>query len=218
MPTQSPFQTAFTLIELLVVIAIIALLAAIAVPALGKARQSGDRAKCLANMRQLSAAQLSVIGDRNGALGTGLTWYSTELDKYLGITVSSQKKPTYLRLSCPSAMAKFKSLGLTYNVERATYGYNKYLNDTNNTDAVKRLAGLIHPAATIMIGDVPTQNDNQAYKLNLSEDGVAPYHGDKCAICYFDGHAELVDTNFVASMRSTMKTPGSPGSIFWYGQ
>jgi len=163
MPTRIPFQAAYTLIELLVVIAIMSVLAAIAVPAFGKVRESGDRAKCVSNMRQLSLAQLGVIADRGGVLGTGLTWYSTELDKYLGITVSSQKKPTYLRLSCPSAMAKFKSLGLTYNVERATYGYNTYLNDTTDTSAVKRLAGLIHPAATIMIGDVPTQKDNQAY-------------------------------------------------------
>ena len=218
MPTQSPFQAAFTLIELLVVIAIIAVLAAIAVPALGKVRESGDRAKCLSNMRQLSLAQLGVIADRGGVLGTGLTWYSTELDKYLGITVSSQKKPTYLRISCPSAMARLKALGLNHDVERATYGYNAYLSDTNNTSAVKRLAGLIHPAATVMIGDVPMQRDNQAYKLNLSADGVASYHGVKCAICYFDGHAEMVDTNFVASMQSTMTTRGSPGSIFWYGQ
>jgi prepilin-type N-terminal cleavage/methylation domain-containing protein/prepilin-type processing-associated H-X9-DG protein len=219
MPTRSPFQAAFTLIELLVVIAIIAVLAAIAVPAFGKVRQSGDRAKCLANMRQLSAAQLSVIGDRNGALSDpDSTWYSSQLDSYLGIgnRTVEERIQYYPRISCPSALAKFKSLGYTYTVPRASYGYNTYVADTNSV--VKRMAGLVRPAATVMIGDADIRKKKDGFNINLAADSVTPYHGDQCAICYFDGHAELVDTNFVASMQSTRKTPGSPGSIFWNGQ
>jgi prepilin-type N-terminal cleavage/methylation domain-containing protein len=45
---------AFTLIELLVVIAIIAILAAILFPVFARAREKGQRAACLSNMKQIS--------------------------------------------------------------------------------------------------------------------------------------------------------------------
>jgi len=51
-----PTHKAFTLIELLVVIAVIAILMAILMPALKRARESGKRASCQNNVKQLALA------------------------------------------------------------------------------------------------------------------------------------------------------------------
>lgn len=61
----------FTLIELLVVIAVIALLLAIFIPALGRARELGQRAVCLNNLRQLTLAWIQYAEDNDGKLVEG---------------------------------------------------------------------------------------------------------------------------------------------------
>lgn len=55
---SSPVKRGFSLVELLVVIGVVALLVGILLPVLGRARESANRAACLANLRQAHQALL----------------------------------------------------------------------------------------------------------------------------------------------------------------
>ncbi len=86
------FRRRFTLIELLVVIAIIAVLAAMLLPALTRAKETGRRAVCLSQLRQINLAALSFVDDHDGYLPirsehpgmwfTGAGWGSGEFALY----------------------------------------------------------------------------------------------------------------------------------------
>ena len=56
----------FTLVELLVVIAVIAVLLAIFIPVTRAARERGQRAVCLSNLRQLTVAWIAYADDHDG--------------------------------------------------------------------------------------------------------------------------------------------------------
>jgi prepilin-type processing-associated H-X9-DG protein len=79
--------SAFTLVELLVVIGIIALLVGILLPTLGRARESANTVKCMANMRSIGQAMMIYVGESKGVLPIGYVVKNDVIDgnvTYLG--------------------------------------------------------------------------------------------------------------------------------------
>lgn len=75
----------FTLIELLVVIAIIALLLAIFIPVVRAARERGQRAVCLSNLRQLTMAWIAYADDHDGKLVDGAAFHKRAFSSIGGL-------------------------------------------------------------------------------------------------------------------------------------
>ena len=68
-------QKGFTLIELLVVIAIIAILMAILMPALHRAKEQGQRASCLSNVKQLTLAWIMYAYENDDKIVNASTFF-----------------------------------------------------------------------------------------------------------------------------------------------
>jgi prepilin-type N-terminal cleavage/methylation domain-containing protein len=99
----------FTLIELLVVIAIIAILAALLMPALAKAKETGRRAICKSNMRQMAMGLLMYANDNQGSFPPAqshLAWVPMYVYQYLvssiRMSTNSLECPDYVNFVDPS--------------------------------------------------------------------------------------------------------------------
>ena len=144
----------FTLIEVLVVVAVIALLAAILLPSLSRARQSAQRAGCLANIRSLALAQVMYANVQKDLLVVAGDGSYDIQGSWIGLLERESAHALVRR--CPSDRSRyFESLYSEFDppVHRVTsYGINNYISPTHvplGVEPVSRLSQVKRPAGVV---------------------------------------------------------------------
>lgn len=139
----------FTLVELLVVVAVIALLMSLLLPALGKARQTGQNITCQSNLRQMGIATTMYLNDQGDdaaflptriTLPTGNQIYA----RYRAIELLDQymegNREAFL---CPSASGITSVLD-PYNIELLDESATVCVKDVNNDGRIEKQIDLIN--------------------------------------------------------------------------
>jgi len=174
-------DNAFTLVELLVVIAIIAILAALLLPALSRAKLTGQRADCVSNLRELGLTTQLYLGDNGDnffirsfpATTSGQQWWfgwlAAGAEGRRGFDLSTGALFQYLHGSvvrlCPSPVWSSPQFKLKGTNVIFSYGCNAYLFAAQPTaqSAVPVNARILsHPSDTALFADSAQVNTFEA--------------------------------------------------------
>jgi prepilin-type N-terminal cleavage/methylation domain-containing protein/prepilin-type processing-associated H-X9-DG protein len=187
-------ERAFTLIELLVVIAVIAILAALLLPSLARAKEKGKQTYCNNSVRQQALATFMYAEDFHDTLppvafqdanGNQINWPEL-LDPYL--------RSARIHLCPTDEKARTNSYGLN---ELAFVD----LTDADSS-APNRLSAFKRPAATVLMGDLGTDEDLTTLRpdtlkmvapgSDINDDKDArpvARHSNRCDLGFMDGHS-----------------------------
>lgn len=158
------------MVEMLVTISIVCILAALVFGGSGKAIEKARQASCMSNMRQISAALMTFVGEHDGWLPEKLTnqeardqgydlggntsaeiMWSKQLTPYIGAkntATSSITGPENRIFICPSAkLAGFNK----ETISRAYTGTGAFVPTSGKQEDPRKIASIENPSQTMLI-------------------------------------------------------------------
>ena len=201
----------FTLIELLVVIAIIAILASMLLPALGKARESAQKIKCVSLHNQFGKALAMYFQDNDDIIppywGNAKGWnsdstintsffgagYNGLISPYLGMQTNTYEMDLGL-IETNGVRSKIACPGRGANPNKRTYcfGTNYHIYENVLTKAV-RIDSIKRPSSLMVISELG--DDGNGFYVSMYTSHHPGYeigfpHGGVGNILFTDLHAE----------------------------
>ena len=198
--------TGFTLIELLVVIAIIAILMAILLPALHRAKEQGQRAVCLSNVKQLTFSWLMYAQENDDRIVNASTFFSRAGEPaWIGAKWQVTGTPEQLRqhlkdgilykycedvdiFKCPTGI---RGEVLTYAIVDAMNGATS-IPGTKDL-MIKRLNQIRRPGERFVFideGKISPDSWTVYYDQESWWDQPTVRHGDGTNFSFADGHSD----------------------------
>jgi prepilin-type N-terminal cleavage/methylation domain-containing protein/prepilin-type processing-associated H-X9-DG protein len=206
----------FSLTEMLVVLAIMAVLAAILLPSLVRQQSAAAAAKCVGNLRSISAGLMAYAAENDGKLipsaargstglnGAGLNWYRV-LEPYMGHPQRSLDAPADLPWQqCPGKrFPVVNNLTVGYGWNFMNFGHDVLNSATWGRGENSRLSQVAQPARTIIIGD--SQDEilpGQDFVHRYIYEGVTRMprrHSGRGNFLFLDGHVQALTPEEVSA-------------------